>query len=261
MAPQDGHADPILEEIMRYQVDGLILASTSLSSALAAECREAGIPVVLFNRKTSRDAAESVTGDNLAGGRQIAQFLVAGGHRRFAFVAGVENSSTNRDRERGFREGLAAHGFTDLHRVVGRYDWTAASRAADELFSRRPPPDAVFCASDHMAIAVMETAREKHGLRIPEDVSIVGFDDAGPAAWPSFSLTTYSQPVDGMVEAAVELFESRLADPTRPLRQVIVPGDLVVRSSARLPQRGLATVDGRRLWRSEADPSAKGPVP
>lgn len=251
-APQDGDADPQLEEVMRYRVDGLVLASATLSSRLAAECKANGVPVVLINRTTRGAGIESVTGDNLAGGRAIAEFLVAGGHERFAFVAGLANSSTNRDRERGFREGLAAHGVKRIERAVGNYDFEQASKAADALFAGRRArrPDAVFCANDHMAIAVMDAIRHRHGLRVPEDVSVVGFDDAGPASWPSYQLTTFSQPVEAMVDATVRLLESRLAKPDLPPRRVVVPGELVVRSSARLPPGGLAEHEGRRVWRT-----------
>ena len=96
-------------------------------------------------------------------------------------------------------------------------------------------PDAVFCASDQMAIAAMDEARFTHRLRIPEDLSIIGFDDAPPAAWPSYALTTYSQPIVPMVDATVALILERLADPAIPPRRVIVPGHLVLRGSCRLP--------------------------
>lgn len=248
-APPDGDADPVLEEVMRYQVDGLILASTTLSSALAQECRQIGVPVVLFNRTTRAASIESVTGSNRVGGRAIADLLVAGGHRRFAFVAGLENSSTNRDRERGYREGLAVHGIDRIQRVVGNYDWDRAGLAADELFGARRPPDAVFCASDHMAFAVLEAARHRHGLRVPEDVSIVGFDDVTPARWPSFGLTTYAQPVSAMVAAVIEVVQNRLHYPESATRRIVVPGDLIVRDSARLPKTGVIAIDGHRIWR------------
>ena len=256
-APPDGDADPVLEQVMQYQVDGLILASTTLSSALALSCRDAGIPVVLLNRTTTAASIESVTGSNRLGARTIAEFFVAGGHRRFAYVAGLENSSTNRDRERGFREGLASHGITQIQRVIGNYDWVQAGLAADQLFGGSRRPDAVFCAGDHMALAVLEAARHRHHLQVPEDVSIVGFDDVAPASWPSFGLTTFAQPVAAMVDAVVETIQNRLTDPSSSLRRVVVPGDLVVRQSARVPEVGLETVDGRQIWRMPPSPARK----
>jgi DNA-binding LacI/PurR family transcriptional regulator len=257
-APQAGHADPLLEDILRYQVDGLILASTTLSSRLAAECRAHGIPVVLFNRTTDgRSTVESVTGDNRRGGRTIADFLVAGGHRRFAFMAGVEHSSTSRDRERGFREGLAAHGVSRIARVAGHYDFDRAGAAAAALFDAPVRPDALFCASDHMAIAAIDAARRR-GLRVPQDVSIVGFDDAVPARWAGYDLTTFLQPVDAMVEATVGLLQARLADPALPLRRIVVPGVLIVRGSARLPASGVAEREGMRVWTAAPEKRRRG---
>jgi DNA-binding LacI/PurR family transcriptional regulator len=258
-APLAEHADPLLEDVLRYQVDGLVLASATVSSRLAAACAASGVPVVLFNRTIS-DArgVESVTGDNRGGARRIASFLLAGGHRRFAFVAGIENSSTSRERERGYREGLLAGGASPPLRVVGGYDMVQAAEAADALFSREDRPDAVFCASDHMALAVIDRARFRHGLRVPEDVSIVGFDDAVPAAWPAYALTTVSQPVKAMVAATVDLLVSRIEGGSAPPRRVIVPGELVVRGSARRPPMGVVALDGCEVWRPEAAPRARG---
>ncbi len=238
-APLDGNADPELEAIMRYQVDAVVLAATTLSSRLADECRAAGVPVILFNRTSrSRDVA-SVTSTNRQGGREIATLFAAGGHRRPAFMAGVENASTSRERERGFAEGLAAAGLPPPLRAVGQFDYAAACAAMTELLRGRNRPDAVFCASDHMAIAAMDVARGAFSLRVPEDISLAGFDDAPPAAWPAYALTTYAQPIAAMVDGTIELLMERITDPAAALRHITVPGHLVLRGSCR-PGAGLA---------------------
>ena len=85
-----GAIEDILQEIVDYQVDGIVLASVALSSQLATRCREAGIPVVLFNRSQDGPRLPTVTSDNFSGGREIARFLVAGGHRRVGYIAGWE---------------------------------------------------------------------------------------------------------------------------------------------------------------------------
>jgi DNA-binding LacI/PurR family transcriptional regulator len=244
-------ADPMLEEIIRYRVDALILASTTLSSALAAECAAVGMPVLMFNRTTEAADVSSVTGENERGGAMIAAFLAAGGHRRMAFIAGLENSSTSRDREGGFNGWLTRHHHGTPLRAVGHYALDAAAAAARELLSRPDRPDAIFCANDHMAIAVMEVARHEFGLRVPEDLSIVGFDDVGPASWPSFDLSSFSQPVEPMVDMTVDTVLALIERPDQPPRRLIAAGELVVRGSARLPQTGLTTVDGRRVWRPQ----------
>lgn len=240
-------ADNILEEILGYGLDGLILVSTTLSSALADECRATGIPVVLFNRTTESLNVSSVTGENRRGGELMARFLVAAGHRKIAFMAGVEDSSTSRDREHGFVAGLAAHGLALCARVVGDYRYDRAGEAARSLLSSRERPDAIFCANDHMALAAIEVAKYEFGLTLARDISIVGFDDIELAGWPSFALTSFSQPAAPMVERTVDLILELIADDTAPTRHEIVAGDLVIRGSARLPP-GCRTVEGRQTW-------------
>lgn len=244
-------SEKLLARILQYNVDGLIFASTTLSSAFAAECDAAGVPVVLFNRTTRRDEVSSVTSNNLRGGRHVAEFLLAGGHSRFAYVAGITTSSTNRDRESSFVKHLRAAGHNLSHRVEANYSYTEALGAARSLFSSAHPPDAVFCANDQMAMAVIEVARSEFGLRVPQDVSIIGYDDVKPAGWPSFDLTTVEQPVAPMVDTTVEFVLKRiLSDVVEPLHRVF-DGDLVVRGSARIPADGVIESDGRRIWRPE----------
>jgi DNA-binding LacI/PurR family transcriptional regulator len=244
-------ADPLLEEIIGYRIDGLILASTTLSSALALQCKTAGIPVVLFNRTTDTADVSSVTGENARGGALIAAFLAAAGHRQMGFVAGIENSSTSRDRESGFYGWLSRHLYPAPLRAVGNYTMEGAATAARELLSRKDRPEAIFCGNDHMAIAIAEVARHEFGLRIPEDISLIGFDDVGPAAWKAFDLTSFSQPVRTMVDLTIETILDLVEKPDQPPRHLVAPGELVVRSSARLPQSGLSQIDGRNVWRPD----------
>lgn len=241
-------SDPVFDQLMQYRVDGIILASTSLSSELSEECTAAGIPVVLFNRTTERDETSSVTTRNYEGGRLIAEFLLAGGHKRFAFISGIANSSTNRDRFRGFSDVLAARGIKKIEVRAGDYSRSKAEAAARELLSLPKRPEALFVANDHMAVAVMDVARYEYGLSIPEDLSIVGFDDVGPARWPSYGITSVTQPINDMVEATVDILMDQIASgDIEPVHRVL-PGQLIVRSSARRPKSGLVEVDGQTVY-------------
>ncbi|WPB55460.1 LacI family DNA-binding transcriptional regulator [Xylophilus sp. GOD-11R] len=233
---ETGDADAVLADILQYQVDGIVMASTTLSSALAQDCAEAGIPVVLFNRVAQmgamgRFSTSSVTSRNREGGALVGELLVRTGHRRIAWLAGLENASTSLDREAGLTEALQAAGLALHARAVGRYDFGQARRATLELFSDPATrPDAVFAANDHMAIAVLETLRRELGLNVPQDVSVVGFDNVPQAAWPSFDLTTVQQDVDRMVDATRTLLFERLGGEVQP-RSVAVPCVLVERGT------------------------------
>jgi len=239
MAPQTrGNIDHVLQEILDYQVDGLVMASVALSSDLAAQCDAAGVPVVLFNRSQDDWRLSAVTSDNVRGGRDVARFLVAGGHRRIAYIAGWEGASTNRDREAGFVKGLKDAGAALFDRAVGDYNFETAKAATRALFDRpaRRRPDAVFVANDHMAIAVMDVLRHELGLGVPADVSVVGYDDVPQAAWPSYDLTTVRQPTNRMIDATVEILLDRIEEGVDEPRRVAIAGPLMVRGSARVPK-------------------------
>lgn len=225
----------VVQELIDYRVDGIITASVSMSNDLTARLLALGIPVVNFNRGQDDPRLIDITSDNIAGGRQATEFLIAGGHRRIAHIMGWQGSSTGRDRAEGFRQAMAAAGLAPVAMVDGMYNRDTAAAVARDLCSRPDRPDAIFVGNDHMALAVMEELRFGLGLRIPEDVSIIGYDDVPIAAWPSYGLTTIRQPVNRMVAATVEAILGRI-DGTNSPEKIRIDGPLMVRRSARLPE-------------------------
>lgn len=225
--------DEITQEILDYQVDGIVLASANMSSELAARCHASGVPIVLFNRLQDDIRLSAVTSDNRGGGRALADLLVSLGHTRCGYIAGFEEASTQRDREGGFREGLEAAGLTLYAREVGNFRYEEAQAAARRMFSGPDRPDAVFVCNDHMAFAVMDVLRFELNLRIPEDVSVVGFDDVPPARWPAYNLTTIRQNVDDMVAETVATLLQSIKEGEGAARRVTLDGALIVRGSTR----------------------------
>lgn len=231
-----GNTDAVLEEILDYQVDGIVAASVALSTELLNRCRRAGVPVVLFNRTQDDDRLSSVTSDNISGGRKVAELLLAGGHEEIGYIAGWEGASTQRDREIGFRMAIESAGRQIAYREVGNFKLDQASDAARRMFSGPDRPDAVFVANDHMAFAVMDVLRYELGLSVPEDVSVVGYDDVPTSSWPAYDLTTVRQPANRMVEETVATLLEQISDTAAEPRRIAVDGPLTVRSSARLPK-------------------------
>ena len=237
MASNDHAAtQSVIDELLDYQVDAIIAASVGLSNDLTRRCEGLGIPLVLFNRHQNDSTLTSVTSDNAAGGRKLAEFLLAGRHQRIAHIAGWEGASTQIDRESGFLEGLSAGGQTLYARDVGNFDFEQAKVAARRMFDRPDRPDAVFVANDHMAFAVMDVLRFELGLRVPEDVSVVGYDDVALADWPSYDLTTVRQPANRMVTQTIEALLARLEGQDETPRKIVLDGPLMIRGSARKPQ-------------------------
>lgn len=225
--------DHVVGELLDHQVDGIIMASVGLNDALTERCEAAGIPVVLFNRgQDDADFAE-VTSDNIEGGRTVARFLAAGEHARIGHISGWSGSSTGRDRAKGFRMGLEEAGLRCVADIDGLYSREGAAEAARTMV-RDHKVDALFVGNDHMAFAVMDTLRFELALAVPEDVSVVGYDDVPMAAWPPYNLTTVRQPVNQMVDAAVRAVLGMIETGAQPVKTRI-EGPLMLRGSARVP--------------------------
>ncbi|TDT74786.1 LacI family transcriptional regulator [Litoreibacter halocynthiae] len=227
----------VMEEILDHQVEGIVLASVSMSSSLSTRCAEHGIPVVLFNREQDDPRMSAVTTNNYGGGFAIGTHFAELGHTRIGYIAGFEGASTQRDREHGFRDGLAAAGLELSSREVGNFIYADARAAALEMCAGTDRPEAIFVCNDHMAFAVMDALRFKLGLRVPEDISVAGFDDVPIAAWPAYDLTSYRQPINRMVAQTVEALMQRIEDPTRPAHRAKLEGALILRGST-APAKG-----------------------
>ncbi len=226
--------DDLLPLVMRYRLDGLIVTSASLSSRVADECERRRLPLILFNRYVLGANVSAVCCDNVEASRLVANLLLDAGHRRLAHIAGAAHTSTNRDREKGFADRLRERGYTDWLRDEGDHTYESGRQAARRLFDRPDRPDAIFCISDIVAFGAVDAARYDCGLRVPEDVSIIGFDDLPTAAWPAYSLTTIREPVNRMIDETLGLLDQRLEDPAAEPVLKLLPGELVVRGSARL---------------------------
>ena len=228
----------VVQELIDYRVDGIITASVSMSNDLTARLLALGIPVVNFNRGQDDARLTDITSDNIAGARRATEFLIAAGHTRIAHVMGWQGSSTGRDRAEGFRLAMAAAGLDPVAMIDGMYSRDTAAAVARDLCTRPDRPDAIFVGNDHMAFAVMDALRFGLGLRVPEDVSVIGYDDVPMAAWPAYDLTTLRQPVNRMVAATVDAILG-LIDGTATPQKTRIDGPLMVRRSARLPQGDL----------------------
>lgn len=228
--------DKVIDELLDYQVDGIITASVGMSNDLTVRCEAAGVPVVLFNRSQETSDHSAVTSDNVAGGRSVAAFFAAAGHARIAYIGGWEGASTQREREAGFRGGLAEAGIELAAHALGDFTVEGAKAAARAMFARPDPPDAVFVATDHMAFAVMDVLRAELGLRIPQDVSVVGYDDVPPASWAAYDLTTVRQRANVMVQETVAVMLDKIANPASEPRHIKVDCPLILRGSAKIPE-------------------------
>lgn len=232
---RSSEVDAIIDDLLADQVDGIVLASISLSNELVTRVRSSGIPCVLLNRGQNNPEASMVTASNFEGGKRATEFLIAAGHARIAHLAGWREALNGLDRQNGFQAAMNAAGLEPVASIDCHFRRNVAMDEARTLFAQAQPPDALFVANDHMAFGVLEVLREELGLRVPDDVSVIGYDDAPMAKWKTFDLTTVKQPLAKMIEATTELLLAEIDDPDRVPEKIDLPSELVVRSSAQLP--------------------------
>jgi DNA-binding LacI/PurR family transcriptional regulator len=227
--------DAIVDDLLADQVDGIVLASISLSNELVARVLKSGIPCVLFNRGQRDSDASMVTASNFDGARLATEFLIDAGHRHIAHLAGWREALNGVDRKNGFLAAMEAARLEPVACVDCHFRRNVAMDETRRLFASATPPDALFVANDHMAFGVLEVLREELGVRVPEDVSVIGYDDALMARWKTFDLTTVRQPLNRMIEATATLLVNEIGDTERPPEKIEIPCELVIRGSARLP--------------------------
>ena len=225
-------AQKVVDELIDYQVDGIIAASVSLSHSLAKRCNTQNIPIMLFNRRQDNRSLSSVTSDNFSGARKATDHLLATGHRKLAHISGWSETSTGKERESGFKYALKKFGIKPFGIIDGKYNQKEAIEATKKLFSKKASlPDAIFVGNDHMAFAVMDTIRFELGYKIPEDISVVGYDDVPLSSWPAYDLTTVRQPMNQMILTTIKglmnLIQNDLTAPT----QIQIEGKLIIRGS------------------------------
>jgi LacI family transcriptional regulator len=220
------------ERLLDRSVDGVVLTTTSIGSTLSKGLLERGLPFVELNRLSGRRRVDGVTADNRAGGIAAAELLLAAGHRRIAAVLGPEQASTARDREVSFRDRLESAGVplpeARIHRGGFGYEDGVAGLSA--VMRGRHLPTAVFCVGDSVAIGALNEAR-RLGLRVPDDLAVVGFDDIPMASGPAFALTTIRVDLFGMARAAADQLVARIAGDEGAPRMQTFPVEPVLRST------------------------------
>jgi len=224
---------PAIRALRQGVVDGVILTAATHESQFLRDVPAERAAVVLLNRIVAEYASDQVSSDNLDGGRRVAEYLVRCGRTRIALIGGIPRASTIRDRERGFREELARRGVELPPHYCFRSDTfshASGEEAVTRLLELASPPDAIFCVNDVLALGAMDGARGR-GVRVPEELWLVGYDDIELASWGAFDLTTVRQPMEQMVAQAIELLLARVADRARVIEHRCLPNELVIRGS------------------------------
>lgn len=227
--------EQLLTLLRHQQVEGVIVCPVGQSAEPLEEVRRAGLPMVVVDRIFPGLDVPSVSSDNAAGARQATEHLIQHGHRRIVCLQGLPGTSPNELRLEGYRQALASAGLEcDETLIVGdSFGEESGYRETKRLLETRPDVTAIFALSNLIALGTIRALNEAQ-RRVPEDISLVAFDDQPYAAYLSPPLTTVAQSFSAMGEAAVGLlFEQLGASPAPPTRTVLLPTTLIPRGSVR----------------------------
>lgn len=210
------------------QADGLITLMPHIPKVVAT----GRLPIVNACEYVTDAAITSVYVDNAAGAREGIEYLLTLGHRAIAFLAGPMNSPISVDRDSGYEAALRAAGIKRNRKLTVEGDFSAESgiRGTEALFARNESFTALFCSNDEMALGALRVIKSR-GLRVPEDISVLGFDDIRFARYSDPPLTTIAQPMGDIGREAMTMLIEILAGKDVPPRKRILPTQLVVRGS------------------------------
>lgn len=201
-----------LQQTLNYRSTATIVLSGKPPVALIERCLQSGQQVILINRLGQFPSADNIDIDYSSTMKEAFDHLIAAGCRNLAIVSSAARSPSMVIRETRFLEAAAAAGTEVALTRPGSASYQTGALAARELLSQETRPDGVFCVTDLIACGFIDAARHEFGLRIPQDISVIGFDDIEQASWLGYQLTTFAQPLAEMAEAACERLLSPCAD-------------------------------------------------
>jgi LacI family transcriptional regulator len=216
---------------------GIIVATALDTSEFISIVQQSRCPIVLINRTVEGFTGSSVLLDNFQAGYTATKHLIELGHHRIAFVAGPAHSSTSQQRVLGYRQALENYALkaysSDI--IPGDLTLEAGYRAGKLLMkSQGNPLTGIICGNDLMAIGLIEACQEQN-IKIPSDLSVVGFDDIAISRLKSINLTTMRQPIEKMAQRTADIMLHRLLDPDWTTQRIILESELIIRGTTAAP--------------------------
>jgi len=222
-----------LDKMISRQVDGVAFAVFHTHADDLQPVIDAQIPVVRLGGRAAQTGVDLVHSDDEGGAREAVRHLIHNGFRRIAFICGPAAEGPAAERVAGYRAALAEAGIGPQQNMVVHTDFSRAGGAhgVEKLIRQRKRPDAVLCANDMMAIGALDAARER-GLRVPDDLAVMGFDDIEAATLVTPQLTTIANPAREIGMACARLLLDRINGVAGPPKEIVIPTRLVRRQSA-----------------------------
>ena len=225
-------ADSLIDSMLKMGVEGFIFASCKLQDKVVEALIDDGFPVVMVNRKLRKNKGDYVVLDNRYGAYLMVNHLIHQDYHRIAMISGPRSVSTSADRYRGYVQALKDKGITIDNEIikVGSFSQETGYKFTKQLMSLLNPPGALFCCDDAIALGAMKALGEL-GLKVPEDVAVVGFDDAEISSHPLIQLTTVSQNLKEMGRLAGKTIVDRMKGREESPQRILLEPHLIIRRS------------------------------
>ncbi len=224
----DRSVEQALRHAIAYRTDAAIVLSGMPPVSLAETCLRYGMRLVLINRNEERPGTTRIRLDDEAAGRQAFRSLMAAGCVRPALASSRSGTPSLAGREQGFRAAAQEARMPLIEERLGATSYQTGLDLGTRLMARSEAPDGIFCTTDLLALGVVDAARHRFGVRIPETLSVIGFDDIAQAGWESYNLTTFQQNVDEVAEAAHDALAAGHENQT-----IVLPARLIWRGTVR----------------------------
>lgn len=225
-------ADLLINSMIKLGVEGIIFASCKLHDPSVERLIDDRFPVILLNRRLKKDKGDYIVLDNLYGAYLIVNHLIHLGYRRIGMIGGPRNVSTSVDRYRGYIKALKEKGLEVDENLIrhGYFSQESGYKFAKMMMNLFRPPEAIFCGDDYIALGSMKALGEM-GMRVPEDVALVGFDDSEISSHPLIQLTTVSQNVKEMGRLGAKTIVERIEGKLKSPQKVLLQPHLIIRNS------------------------------
>jgi DNA-binding LacI/PurR family transcriptional regulator len=231
-ANADRDMGALIARVLEYRVFAIVVMTGTPPARIVEECLGNGVPVILINKPLPCLAVDTVVSDHAAGGRLAAEHLLAAGCRRLGVVSSAARTASLTGRLNAFRARAADAGVGVRVWQQGPTDYQTGREAALAML-REEAFDGVFCVTDLLALGFLDAARVDRGRRVPDDISVMGFDDIPQAGWSAYRLTTFRQSAGDLTDAVMSAIRRRAADAATPRAFATVPVQLVARSTLR----------------------------
>ncbi len=213
--------------------DGIIVMSQSAQDdPFIGHALARGIPVVVLNRHVENAAITNILSDDREGSRSMVEYLIKSGHRRIAIIEGKRGFSSTQLRKEGYLQALSRYGIPALreYQAQGDYDFASGYTAMRQLLLLEKKPTAVFCSNDDMAVGAMKAIAEQ-GMKVPDDISVAGFDENRFSAFLSPALTTVKRPLERISRKGAETLLEAMEHKQMRKRTLYMNTELVIRQS------------------------------